>query len=51
MKGQTVKAIMGIEESDDEEMEEEGEQHDETDQSDVSMQWHCMVNLCLAHPI
>ena len=40
VKGQTVKAIMGIEESDDEEMEEEGEQHDETDQSDVSMALH-----------
>ena len=39
VKGQTVKAIMGIEESDDERMEE-GEQHDETDQSDVSMILH-----------
>ena len=36
MKGQTLNTIMGIEESDDEEMEEEGQQHDETDQSEVS---------------
>ena len=38
VKGQTVNEIQGIEESrDDEEMVEEGQQHDETDQIEVSM--------------
>lgn len=48
MKGQTVNTIRGIEESSDEEMEEEGQQHDETNQSEVSV-YAC--SLCLAHPI